>query len=62
MPYVSCPSCEQVTFSRPSRRGPDLCARCGAPLPLKRSIVSLSRYRALVDERPPEPELEPVPA
>jgi hypothetical protein len=56
VPYVSCPSCEQVTFTRPSRRGPELCARCGEPLPLKRSVVPLLRYRALVDERPPEPE------
>ena len=56
MPYVSCPACEQVTLTRPSRRGHELCRRCGAPLPLKRTIVSLSRYRALADERPKQPE------
>ncbi len=56
MPYVSCPSCEQVTFTRLSRRGPELCAGCGEPLPLKRSVVPLARYLELADERPPEPE------
>jgi hypothetical protein len=56
VPYVSCPSCEQVTLTRVSRRGPELCVRCGEPLPLKRTVVPLSRYRALTDERPPEPE------
>ncbi len=61
MPYVSCPACENVTFTRPSR-DPELCVCCGAPLPLTRSVVSLSRYRALVDGRSPEPEPEPVAA
>ena len=54
MPYVSCPACENVTFTRPSR-DPELCVYCGAPLPLTRSVVSLSRYRALVDGRSREP-------
>ena len=56
MPLVSCPSCEQVTFSRPSRRDLELCAHCGEPFPSKRSVVSLSRYRALAEDRPPQPE------
>jgi hypothetical protein len=56
VPYVSCPACEQVTFTRLSRRGPELCARCGEPLPAKPSVVPLSRYRALVDERAQEPQ------
>ena len=60
MPYVSCPSCEQVTFSRPSRRDLELCARCGEPFPIKRSVVPLSRLRALAEDRPLQPE--PVPA
>ena len=56
VPYVLCPACEQVTLTRPSRRGQEPCQRCGAPLPLPRTIVSLSRYRALADERPKQPE------
>jgi hypothetical protein len=52
MPYVKCPSCEQVTFTRPTPRSPELCGRCGDPLPLVRSVVSLSRYRMLVDDEP----------
>ena len=56
MPYVSCPACERVTFAQPGRHAPELCARCGEPLPLRRSIVPLSRYRALDDERPRAPE------
>jgi hypothetical protein len=52
VPYVSCPACEQVTFAHPSHRDPALCARCGAPLPVTRSVVPLLRYRALFDEPP----------
>jgi hypothetical protein len=46
MPYVSCPSCEQVTYARPSRRGAELCARCGDLLPPTRRVVPLTRHRA----------------
>ena len=56
MPYVSCPSCEQVTFTRPSRRDLELCARCGELFPIKRIVVPLSRYRALAEDRPRQPE------
>jgi hypothetical protein len=56
VPYVSCPACEQVSFTRLSRRGPELCTRCGEPLPAKPNVVTLSRYRALLDEPPHEPQ------
>jgi hypothetical protein len=56
VPYVSCPACEHVTFTRLSRRGPELCARCGAPLPVTPSVVTLSRYRALDGEPAREPQ------
>jgi uncharacterized paraquat-inducible protein A len=62
MPYVSCPSCEQVTLTRPSRLDAELCTRCGTPLPFTRTVIPLSRYRALVDERPEHPELVLSPA
>jgi hypothetical protein len=62
VPYVSCPACEQVTFSRPSCREPELCARCGSPLPFTRRVVSLSRYRALTEQASRDPEPEPLAA
>jgi len=45
---VSCPSCEQLTLTRPSRLGAEICGRCGEPLPARLSVVPL--YRALQEE------------
>jgi hypothetical protein len=64
MPYVSCPSCEQVTFARPSRRGAELCARCGDLLPPTRRVVPLTRYRVAEGpwSKPPHSDHERAPA
>ncbi len=59
MPYVKCPSCEKVGHTAPTRLSPDLCRHCGDPLPVRRTVVPVSRYqRQLVEERPVPLELQ----
>ena len=45
MPYVTCPSCHKIGYTPPTRGAHDLCPRCGAPLPMRRSVVPVSRLR-----------------
>jgi hypothetical protein len=45
MPYVTCPSCRKVGYTPPTHRAPHLCPSCGAALPVRRSVVPLSRLR-----------------
>jgi hypothetical protein len=47
MPYVRCPSCEQVGHVPAQRRGLDLCPHCGDALGRRRTVVSLSRHPGL---------------
>jgi hypothetical protein len=49
VPYVMCPSCQKISHTAASRGGPALCPRCGELLPARRTVVSISRYRRLVD-------------
>jgi hypothetical protein len=58
VPYVKCPSCEQVGYAAALRRAPEICRHCGDPLPLRRTIVPLSLHR---DDQP-EPVPQPVAA
>lgn len=45
MPYVTCPSCHKVGYTPPTRRAHHLCPRCGAALPIRRTVVPISRLR-----------------
>jgi hypothetical protein len=54
MPYIRCPSCEQVIRAVAARVALDLCPSCGDVLLPPRIVVPLSR---LTQERP-----EPAPA
>jgi hypothetical protein len=56
MPYVTCPSCHKIGYTPPTRHAPDLCSRCGAVLPLRRSVVPISRVR----QGGVEPQREPA--
>jgi rRNA maturation endonuclease Nob1 len=51
MAYVRCPSCKRIGNVVSQRPGPDLCPRCGDPLPLRRTVIPLSRYRRIARER-----------
>lgn len=45
MPYVTCPSCHKVGYTPLTRGAHHLCPRCGATLPMRRSVVPISRLR-----------------
>jgi acetyl-CoA carboxylase beta subunit len=49
VPYVKCPTCEKVAYTAAIRVHPDLCPRCGDLLPLRRTVVPVSRLRRLAD-------------
>jgi hypothetical protein len=48
VPYVICPSCHKIGHAAASRVGPNLCPRCGALLPLRRTVVPVSQYLRLM--------------
>lgn len=57
MPYVTCPSCNKIGYTPPTRGTEHLCARCGAALPMRRSVVPISRLREAGVEVRREPVL-----
>ena len=56
MPYVKCPSCEQVGHTAAVRGLPDLCRHCGDLLPLRRTVISLQRRLDADEHRVPLPQ------
>jgi hypothetical protein len=61
MPYIKCPFCEKVGYAAPTRRGPDLCPRCGAALPRPCQVVAVSRHQRSRDEHRGRRERRPPP-
>ena len=54
MPYVTCPSCQKIGYVPPTHRAYHLCSRFGAALPVRRSVVPISRLQqAGADAREP---------
>ena len=62
MPYVKCPTCQQVGHTAAVRGMPELCRHCGDLLPLRRTVVPLSLHRRLSSDDRPEPLPQPVAA